>query len=626
MDFTLDASGTDQQKNWVADAIKQCAYTLDNISAAVTVQWVHTMPGNADTTHPYMITVPAPDGSCVISIIDWADDPHAPGNQGLPDPAGNIQGFYAESFVHELGHVVVDNTFNLGGLDTDPRVAQVCALYWHAALSAKDGKRYGTADDWDAEHLSWGDEIREGVAEFFKRAFYQGQLIFQNRSNWNIDQPNWATMFNFLQGAAGDLFGLTGNNLTADFYEDFSDPERLYEYYFTNSGWDDPEGFGAEILDGVLYLPPASVGFYDAADFISMNAYGYAPGAWASIKVVGTDGIVATVTRDGDDAPSGALFALTVGFQGGTGEAAWSSNLGGTPGGTVGLCGASLIYAAGGEFSLVGDVPQPDNLDTLEYTVEPGAGQMFLAIVGGTEMFANDEGAVQLIDFGGAFEFIDGVLPYPFWLVARTSEENMTAELWTTDPALKGKPVASVGVAAHVQSMTVTEVELQGVNGVGGEVSTIYGQVGAGGPEGTGDVIFNEPRIPAVAPILDDWRYESNADVTSHLGLGSPLRGAVTSSSPPAGRVSLHQAAVRTQAQIAADAIAARKANPKYKLTAFQQRAVQWQQRQDGLAKIRNNETPTDPEKAAIRALAQSPTAAGSQTGAGLYGSLVEHA
>lgn len=196
MDFTWDPSGTAQQIAWAQQAAASCTYPISDLTASATVVWVDVMPEHADSTHPYMVTQPEGD-DFLISVVKWADDPKAPGVQGLPDPAADVEDFYKASFIHELGHVAADSTFNPGGTDTDSRVGEVCALFWTAKVGG-NGRRYGTFADWDDSTLTWAQEIREAVAECFKLAFCPTPTVYQNRTIWNIDESNWAAFLGFI--------------------------------------------------------------------------------------------------------------------------------------------------------------------------------------------------------------------------------------------------------------------------------------------------------------------------------------------------------------------------------------------------------------------------------------------
>lgn len=190
------SGGTAQQLAWAQNAVSLCTYPLDNLSVNVTVQWVDSFPSGLDSKHPYMFTGIVGD-DYTINIGNWADDPTDKRLQGLPDPAADIQNFYQASVVHEIGHVVSYATFDPGDTGTDPRVADMCALFWRPIIGG-DGRRYGTPEDYDASSLAWADEIREAVAEWFKLACSGSPTVFWNRTNWTIDVAQWATMWTML--------------------------------------------------------------------------------------------------------------------------------------------------------------------------------------------------------------------------------------------------------------------------------------------------------------------------------------------------------------------------------------------------------------------------------------------
>lgn len=223
--FTFDPSGTVQQIAWAEQAIALCTYpietVLEEVAAAVSVVWVDTLPDHTDSTHPYMVTEVEAETSFLVSIPRWADDPTAPELQGLPDPGANIQAFYMECFIHEIGHIVSFLTVDIDDLDPqdNPQVATVCAFFWRASIGGEappapidgtpevtlwgsligvemsaGGRRYGTPDDWEGPTghpaLAWADEIREAVAETFKMLFTDATLVYGNRTNWRISKDN----------------------------------------------------------------------------------------------------------------------------------------------------------------------------------------------------------------------------------------------------------------------------------------------------------------------------------------------------------------------------------------------------------------------------------------------------
>lgn len=219
--ITFDASGSAQQVTWAQTALDElCTYpfrqAIETTDATVLVKWVDALPGHTDSTHPYMVTEVTGERAFLILIPKWADDSTAPEFQGLPDPIGQVEPFYKEAFIHELGHVVTYLTIDLD--DVDPQdnslVIEVCSFFWRAAIGGSppviptDGmpevtlyagagmtgagafRRYGTSDDWEGPighpALAWPDEIRESVAEVFKMLYTNEPLIFGNRTNWHI--------------------------------------------------------------------------------------------------------------------------------------------------------------------------------------------------------------------------------------------------------------------------------------------------------------------------------------------------------------------------------------------------------------------------------------------------------
>lgn len=192
VNFTLDPSaGTDQQKAWVRAALASCSYPLDAIEASVTVTWGACTSLN----HAYMQTVPNSDGTFTITIEPWADDPTNPNNGGLSQV--DLHRFYLESFVHELGHVVA---YKL--LGSDDLRTQVCGLFWTPA-SGGTGRRTGALADWAPDGYPWAKAIQEAVAEAFKVAYYTGDLVFGNRTEWYIDGAQWLDFAKLLAPPTG---------------------------------------------------------------------------------------------------------------------------------------------------------------------------------------------------------------------------------------------------------------------------------------------------------------------------------------------------------------------------------------------------------------------------------------
>lgn len=683
MDFTFDG-GTPRQRQWVNDALDACTYPLVNIAATVKVKWVKAMPGNADTTHPYMVTEIEDDGSYLISIIDWADDYTNPGNQGLTNPPGQIHDFYAECFIHEVGHVWSFAVFDAG--DTDPQhnatVAFVTGFFWHGepggAASPTDiillpalagshipagGRRYGTADDWEGKSghpvPPWNEEIRESWAEIFKMLYSGTKPVYGNRTNWQISLAR-----------AKALSDALGNNP-----------------WIERSVAQGPPPF-TSLLASLL------------VDSISMSAFGQVRVSLAAATL-----------------PNG--LPLDPAFPDASKQAGWSCS--------AEYVGGGVNFYTDAHGSLVSYAQGINNLslNTLGGYGNAGwseAGASYLAL----QTFNNDTGEV------GNHLLSVPLQSGPFWLTLEMNVDRWTAAIFDRDPETAHAPTYEVHVSAPVpdpltnstctlfgvpspgpqcnyrcddfntaplQTIDVVE-EIPGVWDLvvdGGAVppefvvlqedgpSLVLGELRmdfgppaknmtntfddaflvpagtSGGPHyytpwafstvGAGTLVslplavgrevpvgggahVRVPPPPGLAgpqPIVEDGNQEDLANpgfdfvpydhiLTPNLSIGPPLRGANTAIAAPAGRVGIKEHAVRTRAQIATAALTAFVANPKYKITPMERDAILWETRQSGLDKLRAHEDPTDQEKKAIQALAQSSTRTGSSAASGLRG------
>lgn len=210
------SGGTPQQIDWAKRGVASCNYPLDKIGVGVTFQWATTLP-TSDTPHPYMVTTRNSDGTFLVSIASWADDYTNPNLQGLPNPKRDVQQFYVECVVHELGHVVSQSTF----VDNGPQTTKMCSLFWTSEADSGSGLRYGTLADFDNSSIPWGNLIKEAVAEVFKCAFFTvpSALVFSNRTAWNISADSWADFLDLL--AAIDV--VTGVRWTAAGISSFGD-------------------------------------------------------------------------------------------------------------------------------------------------------------------------------------------------------------------------------------------------------------------------------------------------------------------------------------------------------------------------------------------------------------------
>lgn len=188
MNFTYDRSGTPQQVAWAQEALTRCGYDLSLFAFDVLVKWVDPLPVSSDIghAHSYMVTQSSAGTGYdyTIFIASWADDASNRNNSGLPNPGADIQEFYMQSFVHELGHIVIWNTILVH--NDEPYVA---GLYWTPDTAGGSGRRYGTLADWSVS--TWAQNMNEAVAETFKCVYYQGRLIYLNRTIWHLDPTSW---------------------------------------------------------------------------------------------------------------------------------------------------------------------------------------------------------------------------------------------------------------------------------------------------------------------------------------------------------------------------------------------------------------------------------------------------
>lgn len=190
--------GTPQQRQWVLDALSASSYPYSDLDVAVAVTWAASTP--CGVHHSYMCTTDHGDGTFTITIASDADDPRSDKVQGLANPVTDIKRFYMESFVHETGHVVHFTLINNDGLRT-----QAAELFW-AAVVNDTGRVYGTLADYsliETTSITWADSIIEAIAETIKVAFYQGNLIYGNRTAWHVDKANWSALMALLLPASG---------------------------------------------------------------------------------------------------------------------------------------------------------------------------------------------------------------------------------------------------------------------------------------------------------------------------------------------------------------------------------------------------------------------------------------
>lgn len=197
MDVTYDPSLSAQQKGWAEDAIRLATFKWEqhdvNVNFVVVAE--PPCPGHSD----YMCTQTGDFINFTVNIRQGADDPNQSFNKGLPNPAADIKGFYMESIIHELGHVIVKNRI-------DRTSAQGLAAALFRYHKEGEGERAGTEADWEgAPDTAWADRIQEAAAEVFKdTVLNDAYRIFDNRTNWTItetDHHSFIQMLTFVEDA-----------------------------------------------------------------------------------------------------------------------------------------------------------------------------------------------------------------------------------------------------------------------------------------------------------------------------------------------------------------------------------------------------------------------------------------
>jgi hypothetical protein len=256
------SGGTAQQRAWVQEALASCTYPYDGLDATVTVTWAPSTP--CGTTHTYMCTTDHGDGTFTVTIEDWADDPTNPNLSGLPNPAADIKTFYMQSFIHETGHVAHYTLIN-----TDDLRTQAAALFWRQNVNAGSGKRYGLLADYSliqTPGLAWADLISEAIAECVKCAFYQGRLVYMNRTNWHVDEVNWAALTAMLSpavSAGGTQFS----------YRETFDTDAVMSHLGAENWFGGTEWFANPVYEGTSGNPSyyAMANGWDWIQFVSYS-------------------------------------------------------------------------------------------------------------------------------------------------------------------------------------------------------------------------------------------------------------------------------------------------------------------------------------------------------------------
>jgi hypothetical protein len=159
----------------------------------VTIEVKTVVEPSAEGHKDYMATTLV-GGVTTIEIREGADDPASPINQWLPDPARDIQKFFQEAVIHELGHAFFFNHFNT------PEFQATAAAWFHRAWGNGEAGANGTAAEWNPLDKPWSDRIQEALAEFFKDVYLDPeQRVFDNRTNWAFTEAHFGEMLTLIE-------------------------------------------------------------------------------------------------------------------------------------------------------------------------------------------------------------------------------------------------------------------------------------------------------------------------------------------------------------------------------------------------------------------------------------------
>lgn len=151
---------------------------------------VHTVDEPPCVGHSdYMCTVTTGDPMTGfqhdIYIRSGADDPKANFNAGVTD---DLHNFFAECFIHELGHAFVKQYM---APDSGSQTV-VCSWFYLETATGEGRARRGVLTDWDGTDKKWEDRITEAIAEFFKDVYLpDSHRVYENRTNWWMDEAHF---------------------------------------------------------------------------------------------------------------------------------------------------------------------------------------------------------------------------------------------------------------------------------------------------------------------------------------------------------------------------------------------------------------------------------------------------
>jgi hypothetical protein len=180
--FNFAGSVSGQQRAWFDDALARCRFPMDRGGVDIDVKTVDepSCPGHND----YMCSHTSATGA-LIEIRTAADDPDAPFNQGLPNPAKQIKQFFQESVIHELGHIFFYAALGDGAAE------QLASMFYRDVQG--ETATHGTVEDWNPLDRKWVDRIGEASAEFFKDVYLPStERVYDNRTNWAMDEDQFS--------------------------------------------------------------------------------------------------------------------------------------------------------------------------------------------------------------------------------------------------------------------------------------------------------------------------------------------------------------------------------------------------------------------------------------------------
>jgi hypothetical protein len=188
VNLTFDSSVTARQEAWARAAYDLLSFPFDSLDFTVTVQTVDEplCPGHSD----YMCTSTDGDGY-LIQIRSHVDEAAAKVNESLE--GDEVERFFKEAFIHELGHVVRFSQMTGGEMATG-------APLWHHEDSDAEGTLAAWADVGPGGKVGdskWAESLEEATAELFKDAYYDDR-VFDQATNWRMPKENYETFMDLL--------------------------------------------------------------------------------------------------------------------------------------------------------------------------------------------------------------------------------------------------------------------------------------------------------------------------------------------------------------------------------------------------------------------------------------------